>query len=75
MYTRAQRVVADCCRTTPTQCHLLTELGRAGPLSASELAARVLLERSWVSRALDTMVEETSRAAEEIARMRKPAVD
>jgi DNA-binding MarR family transcriptional regulator len=57
MYTRAQRVVADCCRTTPTQCHLLTELGRSGPLSASELAARVLLERSWVSRALDTMVE------------------
>src|SRR5688572_27169221 len=57
MYTRAQRVVADCCRTTTTQCHLLTELGRSGPLSASDLAARVLLERSWVSRALETMVE------------------
>lgn len=57
MYTRAQRVVADCCRTTTTQCHLLTELGRSGPLTASDLAARVLLERSWVSRALDTMVE------------------
>ena len=56
MYTRAQRVVADCCRTTSTQCHLLTELGRAGPLPLSELGTRVMLEKSWVSRAVDAMV-------------------
>ena len=57
MYTRAQRVVADCCRTTNTQCHLLTELGRSGPLPLSELGTRVILEKSWVSRAVDAMVE------------------
>ncbi|WP_246312609.1 MarR family winged helix-turn-helix transcriptional regulator [Pseudaquabacterium terrae] len=57
MYTRAQRVVADCCRTTNTQCHLLSELGRAGPLPLSELGTRVCLEKSWVSRAVDAMVE------------------
>ena len=57
MYTRAQRVVADCCRTTSTQCHLLTELGRSGPLPLSELGTRVCLEKSWVSRAVDAMVE------------------
>jgi DNA-binding MarR family transcriptional regulator len=57
MYTRAQRVVADCCRTTNTQCHLLTELGRSGPLAVSELGSRVCLEKSWVSRAVDSMVE------------------
>ncbi len=57
MYTRAQRVVADCCRTTSTQCHLLTELGRLGPLPLSELGTRVSLEKSWVSRAVDAMVE------------------
>lgn len=56
-YSRAQRVVADCCRTTSTQCHLLTELARSGPLSLSELGVRVLLEKSWVSRAVDAMVE------------------
>src|SRR5688572_8685938 len=56
-YTRAQRVVADCCRTTSTQCHLLGELGRAGPLPLSELGSRVFLEKSWVSRAVDAMVE------------------
>ena len=57
MYTRAQRVVADCCRTTNTQCHLLTELDRSGPLPLSELGTRVCLEKSWVSRAVDAMVE------------------
>ena len=55
MYTRAQRVVADCCRTTSTQCHLLTELGRSGPLPLSELGMRVSLEKSWVSRAVEAM--------------------
>ncbi|HSW08008.1 MarR family winged helix-turn-helix transcriptional regulator [Aquabacterium sp.] len=57
LYTRAQRVVADCCRTTNTQCHLLTELARSGPLPLSELGTRVCLEKSWVSRAVDAMVE------------------
>lgn len=57
MYTRAQRVVADCCRTTSTQCHLLSELARSGPLPLSELGTRVCLEKSWVSRAVDAMVE------------------
>lgn len=56
MYSRAQRVVADCCRATGTQCHLLTELGRAGALPLSELGLRLCLEKSWVSRAVDGMV-------------------
>jgi DNA-binding MarR family transcriptional regulator len=57
MYMRAQRVVADCCRTTSTQCQLLSELARSGPLPLSELGTRVCLEKSWVSRAVDAMVE------------------
>jgi len=57
LYTRAQRVVADCCSTTPTQCHILTELGRSGPQSMTELGQRLLLEKSWVSRAVDGLVE------------------
>lgn len=56
MYTRAQRVVADCCRATNTQCYLLTELARSGPLPLSELGTRVMLEKSWVSRAVDGIV-------------------
>ena len=57
IYTRAQRVVADCCRTTSTQCHLLTELARSGPLPLTELGVRVSLEKSWVSRAVEAMVD------------------
>ena len=57
IYTRAQRVVADCCRTTSTQCHLLTELARSGPLPLTELGVRVSLEKSSVSRAVEAMVD------------------
>jgi DNA-binding MarR family transcriptional regulator len=57
LYTRAQRVVADCCSTTPTQCHILTELGRSGPQPLTELGQRLLLEKSWVSRAIEGLVE------------------
>ncbi|MFN5049738.1 MarR family winged helix-turn-helix transcriptional regulator, partial [Roseateles sp.] len=55
LYTRAQRVVADCCRSTSTQCHLLTELARSGPLPLSELGLRLSLEKSWVWRAVEAM--------------------
>jgi DNA-binding MarR family transcriptional regulator len=57
LYTRAQRVVADCCSTTSTQCLLLTELGRAGALPLSELGMRLALEKSWVSRAVEGLAE------------------
>lgn len=57
LYTRAQRVVADCCQTTSTQCHLLTELGRSGPMPMGELGTRLLLEKSWISRAVDGLAE------------------
>lgn len=56
LYTRAQRVVADCCKTTNTQCLILTELGRSGPMPLSELGSRLLLEKSWISRAVDGLV-------------------
>jgi DNA-binding MarR family transcriptional regulator len=57
LYTRAQRAVADCCRTSSTQCHLLVELGRSGPVPLSELGQRLSLEKSWVSRAVDGLVD------------------
>ena len=57
LYTRAQRAVADSCQSTNSQCHLLTELSRGGPFTQSELGARLGLEKSWVSRAVDAMVD------------------
>ena len=55
LYSRVQRQVAECCGTTSTQCHLLVELGRSGPLPVLELGQRLCLEKSWVSRAVDGM--------------------
>ncbi|MEW5878924.1 MAG: MarR family transcriptional regulator [Pseudomonadota bacterium] len=57
LYARAQREVADCCGTTSTQCHILIELGRAGELTPGELGRRLRLEKSWISRALDSLVD------------------
>jgi DNA-binding MarR family transcriptional regulator len=57
LYSRAQRVLADCCDTTGTQCHILSELGRGGPMPMGELGTRLQLEKSWVSRAIDALVE------------------
>lgn len=58
-YARAQRVLADCCGgTTSTQCHLLVELGRSGPLPPVELGERLGLEKSWVSRAIDGLARQ-----------------
>lgn len=58
LYTRAQRAAVDCCRTTSTQCHILTELGRSGAQPMVDLGRRLCLEKSWVSRAVDSLLEE-----------------
>lgn len=57
LYSRAQRVVAECCRTTSSQCHLLTELDRSGPQSLGELGQRLFLEKSWVGRAVEGLAK------------------
>ena len=56
LYVRAQRNAADCCGTSPTQCHVITELGRSGPIPMVELGRRLCLEKSWISRAIDGLV-------------------
>lgn len=58
LYVRAQRAAADCCGTTATQCQMLIEIERAGAMPQNDLGVRLQLEKSWVSRALDTLVKE-----------------
>ena len=58
LYVRAQRTAADCCGTTPTQCQVITELGRTGPIPLGELGKRLCLEKSWIGRAVDGLVTE-----------------
>ena len=58
LYARAQRMAADCCGTTPTQCQVITELGRTGAIPLGELGRRLCLEKSWIGRAVDGLVAE-----------------
>ena len=58
MHVRAQRAEMACRNTTEMHCTLLTELGRSGELPMSDLVARLELDKGWVSRAVEQLVQE-----------------
>jgi DNA-binding MarR family transcriptional regulator len=58
LYARAQRAQAICLGITVAECHVLSELGRAGTLPMSELVKRLGLHKGWVSRTVAALEEE-----------------
>ena len=52
------RSEALCCGVTVAQCHALTEIGEAGELTLKELAARLGLDASTLSRTVEGLVLE-----------------
>jgi DNA-binding MarR family transcriptional regulator len=58
LHVRAQREQVSCCGTTLAQCHILTELGRSGPLPLTGLGRRLGLHKGWISRAVAALVAE-----------------
>lgn len=60
LHSQMQRegVNACCGGATATQCLILTELGRSGPVTLAELVRRMNLDKGWVSRAVEAMVQE-----------------
>lgn len=56
MHVRAQRATLASHSASVTQCTILTELGRAQPMTLAELARRLRLDKSWTSRAIDQLV-------------------
>ena len=58
IHVRAQRAAIACRSTSETQCTILTEVGRAGALPMSDLVATLELDKGWVSRAVDQLVQE-----------------
>ncbi|GHO63159.1 hypothetical protein KSC_020510 [Ktedonobacter sp. SOSP1-52] len=59
LHVQLQRnCVAYCRGTTSTQCNVLTELGRSGPVTLAELSRRVGLDKGWTSRAVEQLVQE-----------------
>ncbi|PKL26021.1 MAG: MarR family transcriptional regulator [Spirochaetae bacterium HGW-Spirochaetae-3] len=55
VYAQAQRLQARCCGITTTQCQVLCAIGDEGTVPQAELSARLGLEKSWVSRAIDSL--------------------
>jgi DNA-binding MarR family transcriptional regulator len=51
-----ERSEAGCCEMTLSQCNALIEIGRAGVLSVNQLADRLNLDKSTVSRSSDKLV-------------------
>ena len=58
MHVQAQRGQIACCDATATHCTIFAELARAEALPMSELVARLQLDKGWVSRAVDQLVNE-----------------
>lgn len=59
LHLQLQRASIACCEgVTATQCFILTELGRSGPLTLAELGRRLVLDKGWISRAVDSMAQE-----------------
>lgn len=56
--------VAICCDTTSTQCHILTELDRNGPLTFAGLVSRLNTDKGWISRTVEAMTREGLLAKE-----------
>lgn len=57
-YVRSQRRVANCGDTASTvECHLLTELHRTDGVTQQDLANRLMLDKAWISRGVDRLVE------------------
>ena len=59
LHAHSQRERVACCHgTTSTQCLILTEVGRNGPLTLADLGRRTSLDKGWLSRAVETLVQE-----------------
>ena len=58
LHVRAQRATLACHSASVTQCTILTELGRAQPMTLAELARRLRLDKGWTSRAVDQLVQD-----------------
>jgi DNA-binding MarR family transcriptional regulator len=58
MHVRAQRREIACQTVSETHCTLLTEIGRGDRVRMRDLVARLQLDKGWVSRAVEQLVQD-----------------
>ena len=60
LHVHSQREQVECCTgTTSTQCLILTEVGRNGPMTLADLGRRTGLDKGWLSRAVEMLVQQS----------------
>ena len=58
-HAHSQREQVACIHgTTSTQCLILTEVGHSGHMTLADLGRRTSLDKGWLSRAVETLVQE-----------------
>lgn len=59
LHLKLQRAcVATCNDTSSTQCFILGELYRSGPLTLADLGRQLALDKGWTSRAVESLTQE-----------------
>ena len=59
LHLQLQRAcVASCGDTGSTQCFILGEIYRSGPITLADLGRRLALDKGWVSRAVESLVQD-----------------
>ncbi len=58
LHEALQRATVECCRVTPTECLVLTELGRSGSQTLADLTRRLEVDKGWLSRVVEGMVSD-----------------
>lgn len=58
LHDRLQRDTQACCGATSTQCHIITALGRNGPMTMADLGRYLGLDKGWISRTVESLVQE-----------------
>ena len=59
LHLQLQRACVSACGDTgSTQCFILGEIYRSGPITLADLGRRLALDKSWISRAVESLVQE-----------------
>lgn len=58
LHDRLQRQKVTCCGTTETECRIITELGRSGPMTLADMVRRLGVDKGWLSRTVDRLVQD-----------------
>lgn len=59
LHLQLQRAcVASCGDTGSTQCFILGEVYRSGPITLADLGRRLALDKGWISRAVESLVQD-----------------